>query len=585
MSNDRPFMQYSVVIGWFYDRSPAQLHAATEQFFDELDTDVGPASPAAEADHLQLLFHEWFLFDYRLRDGRTPLEFAAGVDGGRAMGLTRRQRDDLAEAAHSQITGVFWIVGASAVTHLVTLENIETGEHYEVYDVASSGRLDGCSDGMIACRLVGVRGRWYMAGNPVMDMPVKPTERMRQALREGGGRSGHSMSFMDLIRIRYGRKPGSSQASEASDPLGTPYETIQSMTPQALTEFKNRLQTRYSEYQKRYPELPDWMTVFNAIAGEDGRTPPMDVFRQLFGSGNNGKEELPFADEREFRDFASLFTDLWNVLPHRALDGLSPNEAFSGQQRIAAYRHDPDHPRLWLDRLDMIADPESFGFAFDVLPRVKPYEIMGVERKDLDDFAKDLAAGQRPEAARMRDDFLADLPHFYFEENALHAMLIGRVAKTPDEAFQMLDAFLPYVTNRKVCECLNVPALRRDLAATYRKLAQWIASDSAYTVRFAIITLMREFKDADFDVAQARLVASVKLGNDASIIDAENDVKLAREWYFGVKLVEVPNTVIPLFEEHVLPKGIHNAALRRAMKSKRIDNALRERLRGLLIGN
>lgn len=586
MSNDRPFMQYSAIIGWFYDRSPAQLHAATERFFDELRTEVDPTAPTSEADHLQMLFHEWFLFDYRLRDGRTPLEFAAGVDGGRAMGLTRKQRDDLAAAAHSQVTAVFWVVGASAATHLVTLENIETGERYDVYDVASSGRLDGCSDGMIACRLVHVRGRWYMAGNPVTEMPVKPTERMRQTLREDGGRGGHPMSFMDLIRIRYGRKSDASETSGTSGTsgaLGTSYETIQSMTPQALVEFKNRLRMRYLEYRTRYPELPEWIEVFDAIGEEDGRTPPMDVFRQLFGNGGNGKEELPFAGEREFRDFTSLFTDLWNVLPHRALDGLSPNEAFAGQQRIAAYRHAPDHPRPWLDRLDMIADPTSYGFAFDVFPRVKPYAIMGVERKDLEDFAKDLAAGQRPELARMRDDFLADLPHFYFEENALHAMLIGRMAKDPDTAFRMLDAFLPYVNNRKICECLKVPALHRDLAATYRRIEQWIFSARAYTVRFAIITLMREFKGTDFDVAQAWLVAGVTLGNDASTSDVENDVKLAREWYFGVKLVEVPDAVIPLFEEHMLPKEIHNAALRRAMKSKRIDNALRERLRGLII--
>ncbi|KAB8293654.1 DNA alkylation repair protein [Bifidobacterium avesanii] len=593
-------MQYSAIIEWFYQQRETVLGEATRRFFDEVDTDVDPTLPTEEADHLQRLFHEWFLFDYRLEDGRTPLEFAADADGGRALGLTRSQRDDLGEAARTQVVAVFWVVGASAATHLVTLEDAGTGERYEVYDVASSGRLDGCDDGMIACRLVHVRDHWYMAGNPVMEFPLKPTERMKQVMRENAGREmrdaseGKASRFLDLIRLHYGRKPGRGEDAEGDDSaqLGTSQQVFEAMDEQALADFKRNLRERYNGYRSKYPALPEWWTVWDAVHDEDGRTSPMDIFGRLFGGENNGGENagggsggngLPFADEKECRDFVALFTDLWNVLPHRVLDGMSPNEMFAGRRRIEAYRHDHAHPRPWLDRLDMIADPTGYGFAFDAFPRVRPYEILGIERRDLEAFAKELAVGKSTDFAHMRDEFLGDLPHFYFEENALHAMLVGLVAKTPDEAICMLDAFLPHVDNRKVCECLKVPALRKDPAAAYRKLAEWIASDRVYTVRFAILTLMRDFKGGDFTLEQARLVAGVTLGDDASIIDPENDVKLAREWYFGVKLVESPETVIPLFEEHALPREIHNAALRRAIKSKRVDEALRGRLRGLIV--
>lgn len=590
-----PFMRYSIIIEWFYTHAPNRVDVAIRQFLDEVDTDVDLAAPTEQADHLQRLFHEWFLFDFRLPDGNTPLLFAASPAGGRALGLSRRKRDDIREAADSQIVSLFWIVGVSAADHLVHLEEVHTGEWYAVRDVAASGQLDGRDYGMLSGRLVRVGGTWYLAGNPVAEFPVKPTQRMKDALRQSGG--VHEVRFIDLIRERYGSRlrgggniggnggdagggAGAGAVDDDSTPLGTPYDDLRRMDDAEFAAFKEGLRSRYEEFRAKLPDLPDWWTVYDAIFDEDGSTTPMDVFARLF-SDRHGDPRLD--DRSGFRDFVSLFTDLWNVLPHRVLDGLSPNEVFEGQRGVSEYRHDPDHPRPCLDQLDMIAAPTSYGFAFDAFPPLKPYEILGIERRDLEAFARRLAAGATDSLARMRDAFLSDLPHWYFEEDVLHAMLIGRMAKMPDEALHMLDAFLPHVRNRKVCDCLRVLALRRDPAVAYRRLVGWLSSDEPYTVRFAILTLMRDFKGDDFDEDQARLVAGVTLGDDASCLDPWYDVRLAREWYFGVRLVESPDVTIPLVEHGLLPVEVRNAALRRAIKSRRIDDALRVRLRGLIV--
>ena len=73
-----------------------------------------------------------------------------------------------------------------------------------------------------------------------------------------------------------------------------------------------------------------------------------------------------------------------------------------------------------------------------IIPTVEPSSIIGVRTPELKAMAKEiLKSGDYK-------DFLADLPHKYFEENQLHAFILSGM-KDADECFEELEKFLPYV--------------------------------------------------------------------------------------------------------------------------------------------
>lgn len=74
---------------------------------------------------------------------------------------------------------------------------------------------------------------------------------------------------------------------------------------------------------------------------------------------------------------------------------------------------------------------------------------------------------KEPEAAV----FLKQLPHTYYDENILHALLIAEI-KDYDACMEAVEAFLPYIDNWAVCDGLS----RKHLENTKRSF--WRKSDS-----------------------------------------------------------------------------------------------------------
>ena len=155
--------------------------------------------------------------------------------------------------------------------------------------------------------------------------------------------------------------------------------------------------------------------------------------------------------------------------------------------------------------LETLADPTYRDFQAKLVPTVDPERILGVRTPALRDYARGLAS-ERPADARA---FLAALPHETYDENNLHGELIGRMAKTPAEAFELLDAFLPFVDNWATCDLIRVPAFRRDLPAVLERIRGWVAAEPEYTVRFGVVQLMTLFLDDAFEPEHLALVAAI----------------------------------------------------------------------------
>ena len=219
------------------------------------------------------------------------------------------------------------------------------------------------------------------------------------------------------------------------------------------------------------------------------------------------------------------------------------------------------------DDLVALADPSYRAFQAKLVPTVDPARILGVRTPALRRYARTLLRDREKEARA----FLAELPHATYDEMNLHGELIGRVAKTPEEAFGLLDAFLPHVDNWATCDLVKVPAFTRDLPAVYDKIRSWVTAtgpDSEYIVRFGVTQLMEHFLGDAFAPEQLDLVAG--------ICREEYYINMARAWYFSFALIKQPAATLPLFERRgpdgrpALDVWTHNKALQKARESRRI---------------
>lgn len=223
--------------------------------------------------------------------------------------------------------------------------------------------------------------------------------------------------------------------------------------------------------------------------------------------------------------------------------------------------------------LEALADSTYRDFQARLVPTVDAGRILGVRTPALRTLARRLVR-ERPDDVRA---FLATPAHATYDEMNLHGELIGRVAGTPEEAFALLDAFLPHVDNWATCDLVRVPAFQRDLPATLGHIRAWVASEPEYAVRFGVVQLTALFLGDAFDPSQLELVAAIDRG--------EYYVNMARAWYFSFALVRQTKATLPLFERRppALDAWTHNKALQKARESRRVTAEQRAYLQSLKV--
>ena len=77
-------------------------------------------------------------------------------------------------------------------------------------------------------------------------------------------------------------------------------------------------------------------------------------------------------------------------------------------------------------------------------------------------------------------EFLKALPHYYLEENNLHALKISNMEE--------IERFLPYIDKWKTNDIMNPRSLRKDLDKTNIHAHEWLHGKDIYSRRYAITT-------------------------------------------------------------------------------------------------
>ena len=217
-----------------------------------------------------------------------------------------------------------------------------------------------------------------------------------------------------------------------------------------------------------------------------------------------------------------------------------------------------------------LRDEKYREFQLGLMPTVPREQVIGVRTPLLRAYAARLF---RDTEATVR--FLSSLPHAYYEENNLHAALIGHI-RDFDRALEEVGRFLPYLDNWATCDSFAPRALlqKPDELLTY--IRQWLRSPHAYTVRFGLVRLTGWYLDAPLFSPQVLSLA-------ARVTHEDYYVRMAVAWFFSIALIKQYDAALPYLLQGRLSPWIHNKAIQKARESRCVKPKIKDYLAALKI--
>ena len=212
------------------------------------------------------------------------------------------------------------------------------------------------------------------------------------------------------------------------------------------------------------------------------------------------------------------------------------------------------------------ADSGYRDFQAKLIPSLPKESIIGVRTPALRALAKELKGSE------LAASFLQELPHAYYDENQLHAILLSS-SKDYEECRELLERFLPYVDNWATCDILSPKVLRKRPEATLEAIQRWLGSTHSYTVRFGMEMLMSYYLDALFEPRFLAWVAADR--------SEEYYVRMMVAWFFATALAKQYEATLPFLEQGLLPQWTHKKTIQKACESYRITAEQKLYLRSL----
>ncbi len=223
------------------------------------------------------------------------------------------------------------------------------------------------------------------------------------------------------------------------------------------------------------------------------------------------------------------------------------------------------------DKLFLLQDLKYRDFISSLIPTIDKKRIIGIRQNaEFKKLAKKIWKDSNEEALL----FLKDLPHYYYEENNLHALLIEQ-GKDFDEVMNLTEEFLPYIDNWATCDSFSPKVFGKNLSKLYPKILDWINSDKPYVIRYGIGMLMRYYLDELFDLKMLDLV--INISSDHYYVN------MMRAWYFATALVKQYDSTVKVIENKCIDTWTHNKAIQKAIESRRITVEQKKHLKKLKI--
>ena len=200
-------------------------------------------------------------------------------------------------------------------------------------------------------------------------------------------------------------------------------------------------------------------------------------------------------------------------------------------------------------RLFELQDMKYRDFHRGLVPTADADYIIGVRMPLLRQLAKEIQPAP----------FLYELPHRYYEENQLHAILLSGM-KDYDLCLREVERFLPYVDNWATCDGLRPRCFAKHTDELQPFVQRWLASEHEYTVRFGIGVLEAFFLGEAFRPEQLQWVAAIRR--------EEYYIRMMQAWYFATALAKQWEATLPVIS--TLPDWVRRKTIQKACESFRV---------------
>lgn len=228
-------------------------------------------------------------------------------------------------------------------------------------------------------------------------------------------------------------------------------------------------------------------------------------------------------------------------------------------------------------RLREMQDVKYADFQIALIPGKEREGTIGVRTPQLRTLAKELYRSADHDNAC--EDFLAVLPHKYFDEMQLHAFIISEI-KDFDVCMSEVERFLPHVDNWATCDQLSPKVFGKKKGgrlvhgeALLEHIDGWLDSDLTYTKRFGIGVLMQHFLGEEFDQLYMDRIAAIR--------SDEYYINMMIAWYFATALAKQYDAALGVLLDGRLDKWTHNKTIQKAVESRRITDEKKAYLRNL----
>ena len=210
------------------------------------------------------------------------------------------------------------------------------------------------------------------------------------------------------------------------------------------------------------------------------------------------------------------------------------------------------------ERLFALQDLRYQEFHKGLVPTSAEGYIIGVRMPKLRALAKTMEPSP----------FIETLPHKYYEENQLHAILLSGM-KDYDFCLREVVRFLPYIDNWATCDGLRPRCFAKHTDELLPFVQHWLLSEHEYTVRFGIGVLEAFFLDKAFLPEQLQWVAA--------ICREEYYIKMMQAWYFATALAKQWDATLPIVGD--LPDWVRRKTIQKACESFRVPQAHKDYLK------
>lgn len=213
------------------------------------------------------------------------------------------------------------------------------------------------------------------------------------------------------------------------------------------------------------------------------------------------------------------------------------------------------------ERLFELQDTKYRDFHHGIVPTVDISRIIGVRMPDLRALSKEIIA------EGVMHDFLSTLPHRWYEEYVVHAILVSGIKDYAD-CMQQVDMLLPFVDNWAVCDALRPRCFAKHSEELLPHIRRWMSSPHEYTVRFSIGMLEAYYLENAFSPKHLHWVASLRR--------EEYYIRMMQAWYFATALAKQWDSTFPVIP--TLPDWVRRKTIKKACESFRVSQEHKEML-------